>query len=486
MENIMKFNALTKINDFLYEIPAGSVPGMKVPARIYGSAKLIQNMDDAVFRQITNVTALPGIVNAALCMPDGHSGYGFPIGGVAAIDPENGIISPGGIGFDINCGVRLLSTNLTIDEVSPKIKTLVDRLFHGIPSGVGSDGILNLGNSDFEQAMIDGAQWGVKHGYGTQNDIEFCEESGKIDGADPSSVSKKAVARGAGQAGSLGSGNHYLEVQVAKNENIFDKTGAATFSITGNGQIVFMIHCGSRGFGHQVATDYLGEFAKLQHKFGYRLPDRELASAPFYSAEGQNYFRAMNCALNIAFLNRQLIKHRVTEIIFELFGSKNGLKVETVYDVCHNTAKLEKHEVDGKMKKLLIHRKGATRAFPPGSREIPGKYSSSGQPVIIGGSMETGSYLMKGTESGRDAFYSTVHGSGRVMSRQEAKKNFNGREIQKTLDSRGIYIKTSSYSGLAEEAGGAYKDVDEVVSAAENAGLGSVVAKLLPAGNIKG
>ena len=482
----MRIKDLKKINNFLYEIPAGTVSGMKVPARIYGSEKLILDMDDAVFKQITNVATLPGVVDGALCMPDGHSGYGFPIGGVAAIDPDKGIISPGGIGFDINCGVRLLSTNLTFNEVKPKLKTLVDLLFKGIPSGVGSDGILNLGESDFEQAMIQGAQWGFKNGYGTQSDIDFCEESGKIQGADPSSVSKKSRDRGAGQIGSLGSGNHYLEIQIAKNENIFDRTSAGVFGITGKDQIVIMIHCGSRGFGHQVATDYLGGFAKLQEKFGYNLPDRELACAPFHSKEGQNYFSAMNCAINIAFLNRQLIKHRVTEILFELFGSKNGLKVETVYDVCHNTAKLEKHIVRGKTKKLLVHRKGATRAFPPGSSDIPEKYSATGQPVLIGGSMETGSYLLRGTESGKDAFYSTVHGSGRVMSRHEAKKIFNGREIQKYLDSQGIYIKTSSYSGLAEEAGGAYKNVDEVVSAAENAGLGSVVAKFIPIGNIKG
>jgi len=447
---------------------------------------LIHNMDDAVFSQITNVATLPGVIDAALCMPDGHSGYGFPIGGVAAIDPDHGIISPGGIGFDINCGVRLISTNLTLDEVSLKIKVLVDLLFKAVPSGVGSNGILSLTNSEFEQAMISGAEWGIKNGYGTKDDITFCEESGKVSDADPSAVSKKAMERGAGQIGSLGSGNHYLEIQVVKNENIFDKTSAGTFGITGNNQIVIMIHCGSRGFGHQVATDYLGNFAKLQDKFGYNLPDRELACAPFYSDEGQNYFHAMNCAINIAFLNRQLIKHRVTEIFFELFGSKNGLKVEAVYDVCHNTAKIEKHSVDGKIKKLLIHRKGATRAFPPGSADIPEKYLNSGQPVLIGGSMETGSYLLRGTESAKNAFYSTVHGSGRLMSRHEAKKKFNGREIQKALETSGIYIKTSSYGGLAEEAGAAYKDVDEVVSAAANAGLGSLVAKFLPIGNIKG
>jgi len=482
----MKLNSMKKINEFLYEIPVDSAKQMNVPARIYGTEKLILSMDDAVFKQIINVASLPGIVNAALCMPDGHSGYGFPIGGVAAIDPEHGIISPGGIGFDINCGVRLLSTNLTFGDISSKMKTFVDLLFKRIPSGAGSEGILSLGESDIEQAMINGVEWGVKNGYGFKTDIEFCEESGKIQNADPSSVSKKARDRGAGQIGSLGSGNHYLEIQIVKNDNIFDINNAAEFGITGNDQIVIMIHTGSRGFGHQVATDYLGSFAKLQDKFGYNLPDRELSCAPFYSNEGQNYFKAMNCAINIAFLNRQIIKHMVTEIIFELFGSKNGLKVETVYDVCHNTAKMEKHSIDGKMRKLLIHRKGATRAFPPGSNDIPQKYKASGQPVLIGGSMESGSYLLRGTESGKESFYSTVHGSGRVMSRHEAKKKFNGNEIQKSLAAQDIYIRTSSFSALAEEAGAAYKDVDEVVSSAVNAGLGGVVAKFIPIGNIKG
>lgn len=483
---MMKINSIKKINNFLYEIPADSAQNMKAPARIFGSEDIIRNMDDAVYNQIRNVSTLPGIVNAALCMPDGHSGYGFPIGGVAAIDPETGIISPGGIGFDINCGVRLLSTNLTLEEVSPKLKTLVDILFKNIPSGTGTGGIINLDDNNFELAMIEGAGWGVKNGYGTGNDLLFCEESGRIKGADPSAVSKKARERGAGQMGSLGSGNHYLEIQVAKTDNIFDKKTADNYGINGNNQILIMIHSGSRGFGHQVATDYLGNFARIQQKFGFNFPDRELASAPFYSDEGQSYFKALNCAINIAFLNRQLIQYRTTEILFDLFGSKNGLRVENVYDVCHNTAKIEKHEINGKIKKLLIHRKGATRAFPPGSRDIPEKYSVSGQPVLVGGSMESGSYILSGTESGKDSFYSTIHGSGRVMSRHEAKKIYNGKEIQKSLELKGIYIRTSSFSGLAEEAGGAYKNLDEIISAADKAGLGKTVARLIPVGNIKG
>ncbi len=482
----MKSNLIKKIDDYIYEIPADAKKGMNVPARIYASEALINDMDEAVFTQITNVATLPGIIGEAACMPDGHSGYGFPIGGVSAIDPETGIISPGGIGFDINCGVRLLSTNLTYDEVHPKMKEIVDAFFRGIPSGVGSHGIVSLSSGKFDDAMTGGIEWGVKNGYGEKSDIDFCEENGKISGADPDCVSGKARERGAHQVGSLGSGNHYLEIQVARKGNIYDRDTARLFGIEGENSIVIMIHTGSRGFGHQIATDYLHSFSTLQNKFGYSLPDRELACAPFHSDEGQRYFRAMNCAINIAFLNRQLIKQRVKEILFDIFGKKNGLRVETVYDVCHNTAKLEQHKVNGNLKEILIHRKGATRAFPPGSSDIPEKYRTAGQPVLIGGSMESGSYIMCGTESAERTFYTTVHGSGRVMSRHQAKSRFNGRELQRDMESRGIYIRTASYSGLAEEAGGAYKNVDEVVTAAEKCGLGRVVAKLTPLGNIKG
>lgn len=482
----MKSGLIKKLDDYIYEIPADAKKGMNVPARIYASESLLNDMDEAVFTQITNVATLPGIIGEAACMPDGHSGYGFPIGGVAAIDPAKGIISPGGIGFDINCGVRLLSTNLTYDEVKPKIKEIVDALFRGIPSGVGSDGIVSLSSGKFDEAMTGGVEWGVKNGFGDKNDIDCCEENGRIKGADPETVSKKARERGAHQVGSLGSGNHYLEIQVARKGNIYDSATAKLFGIEGDNSIAIMIHTGSRGFGHQIATDYLHSFSPLQTKFGYIPPDRELACAPFMSEEGQRYFGAMNCAINIAFLNRQLIKHRVAEILSDIFGRKSGLRVETVYDVCHNTAKLEKHVVDGRVREVLIHRKGATRAFPPGSSDIPEKYRTAGQPVLIGGSMESGSYIMCGTESGRRTFFTTVHGSGRVMSRHQAKSRFNGRELQRDMENRGIYIRTASYSGLAEEAGGAYKDVDEVVASAEKCGLGRVVAKLTPMGNIKG
>ena len=477
---------INKIGDYLYEIPVTYKKGMHVPARIYASEELLETMDDAVFDQITNVATLPGIVNYAMCMPDGHSGYGFPIGGVAAIDPEKGIISPGGIGFDINCGVRLAASSLTFDEIKPRLKEFVEALFKRIPSGVGSGGILKLSGSDFDDAMVKGVAWAVEKGYALKSDMELAEENGCVKGADPSAVSRKARDRGAGQIGSLGSGNHYLEIEIAEKENIFDKTTAAEFGIKEDNQVLFMIHSGSRGFGHQIATDFLGEFAGLQKRFGYNLPDRELACAPFYSPEGQRYFAAMNCAINIAFLNRQLILHGLREVINDLFGSENGLYVNTVYDVCHNTAKLETHAINSIRRKFLVHRKGATRAFPPGSRDIPEKYRKTGQPVLIGGSMEKGSYLMAGTDSGAESFYSTVHGSGRVMSRHEAKKRYHGRTVQQDLSDKGIYVKTASFSGLAEEAGGAYKDIDEVVRVSEKGGLSRIIAKLIPVGNIKG
>ncbi|MBP7734778.1 MAG: RtcB family protein [Spirochaetes bacterium] len=479
---------LKKINDFLYEIPADYKPGMRVPARIYATMKLIENMDNAVLDQITNVCLLPGIIKHALCMPDGHSGYGFPIGGVAAIDPDRGVISPGGIGFDINCGVRLMATSLTLAEIKPHLKTLVQALFNRVPSGVGSDGMIRLKPDDFDEAMIMGAPWAVRNGYGSPADLDFIEENGSMKGADPKAVSDRARARGKNQVGSLGSGNHYLELQVARKENVFNRPCAEQFGITRDDQIMVMIHSGSRGFGHQIATDYLKRFLSVMGpRYGLAMPDRELACAPFYSDDGQNYYKAMNCAINYAFLNRQMMMHSVKSVFCDIFKkSPEDLGLRLVYDVCHNTAKLERHVIDGKEKEVLIHRKGATRAFAPGMDGIPDRYRHTGQPVLIGGSMETGSYLLAGVPTGADAFYSTCHGSGRVMSRHQAKSSFNGRDLQRQLEEQGIYILTSSFPGLAEEAGGAYKDVDEVINATERGGLSNAVAKLLPLGNIKG
>ncbi len=460
---------------------------MRVPARIYGSDAIIESMDEAVKEQITNVCMLPGIQRYALCMPDGHSGYGFPIGGVAAIDPSEGVISPGGIGFDINCGIRLLSTNMRLEEAEGNITKLIDRLFSRVPAGVGKDGMLPFSKKDFDDAMVKGARWALEHGYAEKEDIEAIEDGGCMQGADPKCISSRAYERGIGQMGTLGSGNHFLEIQLAKKEHVFDDPIAREFGIVHDNQIMVMIHCGSRGFGHQVATDYLQKFLSAMPRYGLKMPDRELACAPFDSKEGQEYYMAMNCAINIAFLNRQLIAHCVREVFAEVFKkSPKELAIRTVYDVCHNTAKLEMHEIGGKEKQLLVHRKGATRAFPAGKKELPARYHITGQPVIIGGSMETGSLLLVGLESAKEAFYTTAHGSGRVMSRSQAKKQFRGDALQKELHSRGIYIRTASLSGLAEEAGSAYKDIDEVGRSTEMAGLSKVIARLIPIGNIKG
>jgi len=461
---------------------------MKVPARIFATEKILKDMDFTVYDQITNVANLPGIINYAMCMPDGHSGYGFPIGGVAAFDTENGVISPGGIGFDINCGMRLVLTNLTYKDVQPKLKLLVDNLFDRVPAGVGSKGFVKLTANEFKQVIEQGAKWCVDKGYGWKEDMEKTEEDGCMQGADSKKVSDRAISRGLSQIGTLGSGNHYLEIQVVKEENIFDKEAAKKIGLFPE-QIVIMFHCGSRGFGHQVATDYLQTFLKvMESKYGIKILDRELACAPFSSPEGQDYFKAMQCGINMSFANRQTILHRIREVFSKIFSTdaeKLGLKM--VYDVAHNTAKLEKHNVNGSEKEVLVHRKGATRAFGPGRKEICQEYRSIGQPVIIGGSMETGSYLLLGTDGAmQKTFGSTAHGSGRTMSRTKARQLWHGQTLQKEMEKNGIYVRTTSFSGLAEEAGGAYKDIDEVIEAANIAGISKKVCKFKPIGNVKG
>jgi tRNA-splicing ligase RtcB len=462
---------------------------MRVPARIIATEKLVREMDEAVYQQISNVATLPGIARFALCMPDGHSGYGFPIGGVAAMDVQKGgVISPGGIGFDINCGMRLITTNLTVEDVQPRLKEIVDRLFERVPAGVGTHGFLKISPNEFRDLVEQGARWCVERDMGWQEDLEFTEENGCIAGADASKISERAVERGYNQVGTLGSGNHYLEVQVARPEDVRDKDLANKLGITISNQIVVMFHCGSRGFGHQVATDYLQRFLKvMEPKYGIKILDRELACAPFDSPEGRDYFAAMKCGLNMSFANRQVILHRIREVFSGIFGrSAEDLEMRMVYDVSHNTAKLERHVVDGKEKTLLVHRKGATRAFGPGHDELPARYRETGQPVIIGGSMETGSYLLVGTSSGSETFFSTAHGSGRTMSRTKARKLWHGKQLQRDLEARGIYVRSTSWAGLAEEAGGAYKDIDEVIAATELAGINKPVARFTPIGNVKG
>lgn len=479
---------LQKLSDTVWELPPSHKEGMAVPARIYATEKLIRAMDDGVFEQITNVACLPGVIRAAFCMPDGHWGYGFPIGGVAAMDPRSGVISPGGIGFDINCGMRLVLTNLTYDEVKPRLRDLVDRLFARIPCGVGSRGFIRLSPADFRSVMAEGSRWALKKGYGWPEDLEMTEEGGCFPGADPAKVSEKAVERGFDQVGTLGSGNHYCEIQVARPENIRDPETAKRMGFTLPNQVAVMFHCGSRGFGHQVATDYLRLFLKVMGpRYGLRVNDRELACAPFPSPEGRDYFAAMTCAINMAFANRQVILHRIREVFSDIFRrDPQALGMHMVYDVAHNTAKLESHVVDGVPKEVLVHRKGATRALGPGLAGLPEKYRETGQPVIIGGSMETGSYLLAGLPGAAETFCSTAHGSGRTMSRHRAKQLVRGDKLQREMEHRGIYVRSATRSGLAEEAGLAYKDIDEVVEATELAGLSKRIVRLVPIGNIKG
>ncbi len=481
-------SCVKRISDCVFEIPTTYKEGMNVPARIIASKKLLDAMDAGVFDQVTNVACLPGIVKHALCMPDGHWGYGFPIGGVAAFDVDEGVISPGGIGFDINCGMRLVTTNLTAKEVEPKIHKLVDLLFKRVPTGVGCKGFVDLTKGQFDDIVTHGVKKVVEMGYGWDDDVKKTEAGGCIGQANPAKISDKAIARGIGQLGTLGSGNHYLEIQVAPKEGIFDAAAAKVMGITEPEQVVVMVHCGSRGFGHQVATDYLRIFDKVMKEHKINVRDRELACAPFQCKEGQDYFQAMACAANMAFCNRQVILHRIRECFREVFKqSPEDMGMDLVYDVAHNIAKVEEHRVDGKKRKLVVHRKGSTRAFGPGHSELIPKYQKIGQPVILGGSMETGSYLLLGTKKAEEeTFGSTAHGSGRTMSRTKAKKEVHGEKLQKEMERRGIYVKSASMSGLAEEAGIAYKSISDVVDALERSGIAKKVVGLSPIGNIKG
>lgn len=481
----MKVN---KISEYTWEIPPSEKEGMRVPARIFASESLLSAMDAGVFEQVTNVACLPGIVKHALCMPDGHWGYGFPIGGVAAFRTDTGVISPGGIGFDINCGMRLLRTNLTLEEVRPKLKALVDGLYKAIPAGVGSRGLVKLTRESFRQVMVQGARWAVDHGFGWPEDPERIEGGGCLPGADPEHVSERAISRGIDQLGTLGSGNHYLEIQVAAPQGIRDLGLAKALGFDRENQVVVMFHCGSRGFGHQVATDYLKVFAQAMARYGIAVRDRELACAPFRSPEGQAYLAAMLSAANSAFVNRQVITHRVREVFADIFGKDaRELGLEVIYDVCHNTAKVERHLVDGAEMELVVHRKGATRAFGPGDPDLPAIYREVGQPVIIGGSMETGSWLLVGTSRAMsESFGSTAHGSGRTMSRAAAKKQVQGRDLIQRLHERGIEVRAVSMAGVAEEAGMAYKDVDQVVAVLAALDISRRVVPLRPIGNIKG
>lgn len=475
---------VNRLADAVWEIPKTEKSGMLVPARIYGTEKILGAMDAGVFEQVTNVACLPGIQRYALCMPDGHWGYGFPIGGVAAFDVRNGIISPGGVGYDINCGMRLIRTDLTLADVKPRLDALMTELFRMVPAGVGSKGFVNLSRRTFQDVMRKGARWSVEQGYGWDSDLTHTEEQGCLAGADPEDVSEHACQRGMGQLGTLGSGNHYLEVQVVRNDRIYDRHVAEQFGIHGHDQIVIMVHCGSRGLGHQVCTDYVRIFEKAMKRYAITVKDQQLACAPYQAPEGQNYFSAMNCAANTAFANRQVIAHQIREAFCKVFReSPERLGMHQIYDVAHNIAKVERYEKQN----LLVHRKGATRAFGPGSPDVPEPFRTVGQPVICGGSMETGSYLLVGTaQANTESFGSTMHGAGRTMSRARSKRMVHGATLQRTMAQRGILVKAVSMSGLAEEAGIAYKNISDVVESVDTAGITRKVAELWPIGNIKG
>jgi tRNA-splicing ligase RtcB len=471
---------MRKISDHIWEIPKSGQ--MKVPAVIYASSKLLESIKrDQTLQQLRNVACLPGIQKTAYVMPDAHQGYGFPIGGVAAFDLDQGIISPGGVGYDINCGVRLLKTEYLEKDVQEKRKQLLAEIFKEVPAGVGKGGITKLSRNVLLEICTKGAEWAVENGYGAREDLQRTEENGRMKEADPNRLSSRALERGLPQLGTLGAGNHFLEIQ--KVAEIFDKDVAGAFGIHTLGQVLVMIHCGSRGLGHQVASDYI---QLMENKFGIRgLPDRELINAPVRSPLGQEYYKSMSAAVNFAFANRQMIAHWVREVFERIMGSSKGM--DQVYDVCHNVAKIEKHKIDGDLKEVCLHRKGATRSFGPGRMEIPEIYRNVGQPVIIPGSMGTASYILVGTKEAEElSFASTAHGAGRLMSRHEALRRFRGEKIRDELASKGIELQSTSWKGVAEEASEAYKDVDEVVEVSHKLGIGRLVAKVVPIGVMKG
>ncbi|MCH7647547.1 MAG: RtcB family protein [Nitrosopumilus sp.] len=475
-----------KIAENQYQIDADSNLGMKVPVRIFADEPLLQKMlSDRTIMQAQNVSCIPGIVGQSIVLPDGHEGYGFPVGGVAAMDAEEGMISPGGVGYDINCGVRLLRSNLTEQTVRSKLKELVNDLFSSIPSGVGSKGAVRLTHSELDEVLVKGVSWAIDHGYGSSDDSDVCEENGQIKNADPNKVSDKAKKRGAPQLGSLGSGNHFLEVQ--KVTEIHDEEAANRMGIK-EGTITILIHCGSRGFGHQVCSDYLRVSEQAMRKYDIHLPDRELACVPNTSEEGESYRKAMFAALNFAWSNRQMITHWTRKSFERVFNqTESDLDMKLVYDVSHNIAKVEKHKVDGRERNVVVHRKGATRAFPANRDEIPSRYRDLGQPVLVPGSMGTASWILLGQPNSMNlSFGSTAHGAGRTMSRTKARRNYNEDDVKKSLNDKGIFVKALTRDGIVEETPQAYKDVDAVVNVSHNLGIATKVAKLVPIGVIKG
>jgi tRNA-splicing ligase RtcB len=478
---------LIKIDDYRWKIPESYKTGMRVPGLIYASKEMLESIrEEQALEQVANVAFLPGIVGCSMAMPDIHWGYGFPIGGVAAMDTKDGVVSPGGVGYDINCGVRLLRTSLSEAEVRPRISQLINALFRDIPSGLGSEGKIKLSQREMNQLMVEGARWAVKRGLGLEEDLDVTEEGGCLTGADPSKISDKAVKRGMPQAGTLGSGNHFLEIQVVK--EIFDAHTASIMGITDVGQVLVLIHTGSRGFGHQICTDHLRIMEQAVSKYGIKLPDRQLACAPIESKEGQDYLAAMACAANYAWANRQCIAHWTRESFSKIFDrSPEKLGMRQVYDVAHNIAKIEEHTIDGRKAKVCVHRKGATRAFPAGHKDTPKRYKEVGQPVLVPGDMGRCSFVAVGTERAmKESFGSTCHGAGRMLSRGAARRGIRGADVIRELESRGITVKAESVSALAEEASQAYKDVTEVIDVVHQAGISKKVAMAVPMGVIKG
>ena len=478
---------LIKIDDYRWQMPQSYKSGMRVPGLIYATQEMLKSIhEDQTPEQVANVAFLPGIVKFSFAMPDIHWGYGFPIGGVAAMDIKNGVISPGGVGYDINCGVRLLCTNLREAEVRPKIHQLIGELFQNVPSGLGSEGKIKVSRKEMEQLMVEGSRWAVRRGLGLKEDLDVTEEGGCMEGADPNKISDKAVKRGMPQAGTLGSGNHFLEVQVVK--EIFAPEIASVMGINEIGQILVLIHTGSRGFGHQVCTDHLRGMEEAASKYGIKLPDRQLACAPIESQEGKDYLAAMACAANYAWNNRQCIAHWARESFSKVFSkSPQELGMKQVYDVTHNIAKMEEHLIDGRKLKVCVHRKGATRAFPVGHKDVPQCYKEIGQPVLIPGDMGRCSFIAVGTEKAmEESFGSTCHGAGRALSRGAAKRALKGKDVLRELQARGITVKTGSIPELAEEASLAYKDVTEVIDVVHQAGISKKVAMAVPLGVIKG
>ncbi len=481
---MIRLQDLVRISDYEWEIPPSFRKDMRGPVRLFATRRLLEQIaEDQSLQQAINATTLPGLVGAVIVMPDMHQGYGFPIGGVAATEYPHGVISPGAIGYDINCGVRLLASGMEYEMAKPHLDTLATLLNRYCPSGVGSEGAIKVSVPELERVLREGARWALKNGYAMETDLTRTEEGGCLEGADPAQVSERAKQRGREQIGSLGAGNHFIEVDVV--EHIFDEQAASIMGLRA-GCLTIQIHCGSRGLGHQVCTDYVQSFQGAVRKYGIELPDRELVCAPMDSPEGQAYLGAMRAAANFAFANRQLLAHSARRAFEETFRGSQA-QLHQVYDIAHNMGKIEVHEIEGRRVKVCVHRKGATRAFGPGAAELPAEYRSLGQPVIIPGSMGTASWVLVGTQASmKRSFGSSCHGAGRVLSRAKAKREVRGEALRRELEQRGIAVRAGSMAGLAEEAPQAYKDVDLVVETVSAAGIAHKVARLRPVAVIKG